>query len=329
MCIILDKVNDVSSTKIASIHVGYSHDVNSKNSVNPAQLIVYSASVDSLADTNAFVLPVYNPDNNPEKIIPLDMSHMSDFFSDLKSIFDVWFGARAKGYSMDGMMMSSNSSRGHLVVHTVGDYKFSVMPHKRDFDRIDTSKLKVNPHAKISIDQHNDNYSFIICQFFKKGKINMSPFGYLCVPKTSDSMIIPTVHGHPHDDNFISGIDGVGYIPNIRLNYNTKIDFEDTSEYDHEIYALIKASEEECSKNPIKVNENDLGKINKLLGKIGKDYNDRKIRLYIPKNIIPKKIKITTVELNRNFIIKPTESHFIKDLECDRMMDERMNIRYD
>lgn len=45
-----------------------------------------------------------------------------------------------------------------LPVHTVGDYQFSMMPLKTDFDRLDCTKLNINPEARASIDIHFNDY---------------------------------------------------------------------------------------------------------------------------------------------------------------------------
>jgi len=317
MCIIADSVKDISTTKIAVFHVGYVFQNQNQNPIpkpipNPAQLVVYSAQVDSVVDKNAFILPIYNPSNQIENIIPLDMSKMPDFFSSVDQIFSKWFPKIMKqSFSMTNSY-SFNESDSFLPVHKVGDYKFSIVPNKIDFNRIDRSHLNIDPTAKISIDMHSNDYSFIVYQFFQRGKIDISPFGYLCIPPTDNSMIVPTIHGHPHDH--MPNIN-MGYVPNFYVNY--KSDFEQTALYDHEIYAIVKCGPESKS-SKINIQESDLQSINNLLKRINKDYQGRNIRIFGPRCFVPKKIEIKSTEINRNLFIDLTGSKFAHDLIIDQ-----------
>lgn len=304
MCICADTVNDISKTKIASFHVGYSLD--SGKTIIPSQLIVYSAMVDSVSKSNAFILPVHNPGNDPKKIIPLDFSRLPDFLTNTKNIFERWYPEEniLFSYSTNTFEMKNNS---YLPVHKVGDYQFSIMPTKYDFDRVDKSKLNINPAAQVSIDAHPDEYSFIVYQFFQKGKLDVTPFGYLCKPSTENTMIIPTIHGHPHEN--LPDV-GIKYIPNMFINYKPK--FEDYADFDHEIYGLVKITE-----NNGKINKKDNKDIDNLLKKIECDYLNRHIRLYAPKNFSPQKIKIKGNKINRNMEINPFGYKIMDDLVND------------
>ena len=88
MSIIVDSVNDVSKTRIFSNHVDFT--INGNGEKVFAQLIVYSANVDSIVDQNAFILPVYNTRNDINAIIPLDFSHVITFMDDIDTIFARW-----------------------------------------------------------------------------------------------------------------------------------------------------------------------------------------------------------------------------------------------
>ena len=304
MCIVADSVKDVSKTKIASLHAAYTLD--DGQTIIPAQLVVYSANVESHTNTNAFILPVYNPGNDHHNIIPLDFSKLPDFFYDLNHIYDRWF--------QENRLWSKNSAECYtnsvetLPVFKVGDYKFSIMPSKMDFNRLNRAQLNVSPTAKIAIDAHSNDYSFIVYQFYQKGQIEITPFGYLCQPCREHAMVIPTIHGHPHDN--VPTV-GLGYVPNMFISY--KSDFEDTAEYDHEIYTLVK--------NPnqtLMVSKKDVVDMDKLLRPITKDYMGRKIRIYTPKSFIPNKFTITGYRENRNILVKPGGFVFVKDLVTDR-----------
>lgn len=312
MCIIADNVKDVSKTKIACFHVGFAFD--GEKSVFPAQLTVYSANIDSQTSTNALILPIFNPGNNPKKIIPLDFSLGSDFFDDLEMIYSKWFGQEIRNkFYFTNCFDEKNDCK--LDVYTVGDYKFSIMPSKLDFNRLDRTQLNINPTSKNSIDMHNNDYSFIVYQFYQKGKIDITPFGYLLECNINDqNLMVPTIHGHPHD-NLITGI---SFQPYADASYNSG--FEETAHYDHEIYALTKDNENFIaieSQNLLKSVSSDVLAINQLLKKINMDYMKRKIRLYVPKKFIPYKIKIKNFEKNRNSIICKNNFTFINDLIID------------
>lgn len=304
MCICADNVKEVSCTKIISFHVGYSLD---KKPIIPGQLVVYSATVESLTNSNAFILPVYNPGNDPSQIIPLDFSELSSFVDDVEAIFNRWFPSmKAQSYNFSNSSESRNSNT--LEVYTVGDYKFSIMPTKYDFNRVDKNQLNVNAIAKTAIDVHPDNYSFIVYQFYQRGKLNITPFGYICPPFDNSKMVIPTIHGHPHD--MLPNI-GTGYIPNMFVPYNSG--FENQADFDHEIYSLAKNPGENSSNN-----KQDVMDIDKLLKTIDTDYMQRKIRIYCPLKFVPNKIKLTGNKMNRNILINYNEINFIRDLLVDR-----------
>jgi len=323
MCIVADSVKNISKTKIASMHIAYTLD--SGITVIPAQLVVYAANVDSSTQTNAFILPVYNPGNNYRKIIPLDFTKIPDFFNVLGSIYDRWFPRDEITAQAFGPSTNSYESKNILPVHKVGDYKFSIMPSKIDFNRLDRLQLNISPTAKTAVDMHSDDYSFIIYQFFQRGQIEITPFAYLCEPCREHAMIIPTIHGHPHDN--VPTV-GLGYVPNMFVSYNS--DFEDTAEFDHEIYTLIKnpagttlSPKEQVTSfsfaegiTPIK--KHDIIDLDKLLRKIITDYMNRNIRLYAPKYFIPNRINIDGYKLNRNILAKIDGNTFVRDLVTDQ-----------
>ena len=59
--------------------------------------------------------------------------------------------------------------------------------------------------------------------------------------------------------------------------------------------------------------------MDKFVKQINVDYLNRSIRIYVPKNFIPRKIKINGMKPNRNLLIKDgnSESTFIYDLTLD------------
>lgn len=304
MCICADNVKEVSNTKICSFHVGYSYDGGAN--ITSGQLIVYSADVDSLTSSNAFILPVYNPGNNAYKIIPLDFSELGSFFYDVDSIFEKWYPKMlSKGLrSFENTFDSTNSSP--LKVHTVGDYKFSIMPSKKDFNRIDRSILNVNPSAKVSIDVHTNDYSFIVCQFFQSGKLNISPFAYLCQAASDYTQVVPTIHGHPHDEIEVPGMRS--------MFFSHKPNFEEKSDFDHTIYCLVKQPN---VVNPV-VGKNDVKDFYRLLKEIKMDYKQKTVAVYPPNNFVPLKFEIKGYKTNRNIAVGVNGMVFLADLELDK-----------
>lgn len=287
MCIVADQVKSVSKTKIASFMIKAGWDQSEKEIY---QLVIYSANIDSVVNKNALILPVYNPGNNPNKIIPLDLSEMSDFFDKLDALYN-----RSNNSKSFGVTYSSNSIS--LPVYRVGNYKFSIMPSKEDFVRLNTSELIVDPAARVSIDVHSNDYSFIVYQFYQKGNIDITPFGYLCKPYKDHQMIIPTIHGHP--DNCIA----------FNSRYIDRNIFEDVSEYDHVIYTLIDKSDGQ------KNDPEFIPKVAKLLSKIKKDYLGRSIAMAIPKSYTKKVITLKDTYKNRNIRNDISGFLFMNDLE--------------
>ena len=124
-------------------------------------------------------------------------------------------------------------------------------------------------------------------------------------------MIIPTVHGHPHGDTDLMGYGGNGMGASL---YNN--DFEDSADYDHEIYTLVKS--DGTSKKA------DIVDMDKLLKDIDSDYMKRSIRVYVPKSFMPNKMLIVGNKRNRNMMVKADGFAFVNDLVVDTMGSSSM-----
>ncbi|BCS83456.1 hypothetical protein QLL95_gp0667 [Cotonvirus japonicus] len=336
MCIVADSVKNVDNTKIASMHVAYKTN-NSK--IIPAQLVVYAATINSSTKTNALILPVYNPGNNTNNIIPLDMSDYSDFFNEMYSLYSRWFPEKTTlSYSRNSI--TNNFDNSTLEVYKVGDYKFSLMPSKKDFIRLNKEELNIDPQSRASIDVHSNDYSFIVYQFYQQGNIDITPFAYLCKPFSENSMIIPTIHGHPDSVDarrpwLISSVPRNFYKDILRNDYSVKsydaihpysdipydrtnesiLNFEPKGDFDHEIYLLVKNKNLQSSK----INQSDVKDFDELLRKINKDYLNNHIEILIPNNFTPKKIKITGTKTNRNIMANLHGEKFVHDLIVDQI----------
>lgn len=304
MCIIADSVESVSKTKIACVSVAHSYD-NGKTIIY-GQLIVYSANINSITESNAIILPIFNPGNDINKIIPLDLSLCTDFFEEIDKLF----------MSMNPYKNSSNefrslsySSHDYLPVHSVGDYKFSIMSSKIDFNRLDRSQLNIHPTSKKSIDMHNDNYSFIVFQFYKRGNIDISPFGYIKINEDNDKLFVPTIHGHP---------DTIAHNYNSKyssLSYN-EADFDNMANYDHTIYSFVRNTNPDMIDNSYSLPV--IVKLNNIFKKITKDYLNQKIKIYVPKLAIMRKNKLDGNYQNRNIIVDCDGYNFLNDLIVDK-----------
>jgi hypothetical protein len=293
MCISSGPVSKIYDTLIASFHVY--HKINNKETKS-SQLIVYKAKVNNLEKTNAFILPVYNPGNDTKKIIPLDLSDQEDFFEIIDNIFR--YDLPGKGRSKSKKSDSDDEDGEKLEVHSVGNYIFSLMSSKEDFNKLDNKKLKVNPHAKVSIDAHSNDYSFIVCQYAQKGELDLEPFGYLCSRMSDRAMMIPTIHGHPS-------------------NKDSKAVFKNKAKFDHNIYCLT-----ESSKNGEDVTEKGINSLNKVLNKLSTDYKDRKVKISLPDNFIPQIISIHGNQVNRNISVTKKGEEFLDDLEIESEEEE-------
>ena len=318
MCIVANEVEDVSNTKIISFNVGYSYD-NGKT-VTPSQLVIYGADIDNISKSNALILPVYNPSHDTNLIIPLDLSKVPDIFESVGDIYKRWKLVEPT-YSMNSKSFSANDSeKGYLSVKKAGDYKFSILNYASDFDRINPNELTINKHAKISVDMHTNEYSFIVYQFSGVGNVEIAPFGYLCQlgqSGKSDSMIIPTIHGHPHVSADPSSF--FNRIPDFR--FNAKNEFEQMSDFNHKIYVLCKSTEYgRMQSYGVIPNKTDATDLKHLLKTINTDYMGLQITIYPPIIFTPRLLKLDGKLANRNIKIDGEFGHsFLYDLNCDKM----------
>src|ERR1700747_818267 len=165
MCIVANTVDDVKATKIACFQVKCLID----GVENDYLLTIYNAIIMTQNSSNALILPVYNPTNNVHNIIPLDMSDNEFIFQEMRGYFDKNYGRATKGVLPNAN--NSHVSIDLLKVFNVGNYKFSIMSNKNDFNRINKQELNIADEARTSINAHNMNYSFIVYQFTGSGYI--------------------------------------------------------------------------------------------------------------------------------------------------------------
>lgn len=299
MCIVADKVEDVSNTRIVSFQCQYViKDGDIKSDPVSVQLVVYETNMKNNAESNALILPVYNVGNNPDNILPLDFSSLPEFINDINKVYENNILRYKTINNSSGRFLGGGSL---LAVNTVGDYKFSIVPSKYDFDKIDKSELNIDPAAKVSVDVHSDDYSFIVYQFSAKGKLQITPFGYLCQNYQADSMIVPTIHGHPEE-----GPTG--------LLQNNLASFERMAYFDHAIYTLIDAYDDDFVVDNGILYSCGHKQLQHVLNKIEKDYLGRNISITIPNQFKAGKIKINGHQLNKNLIVNAKGHGFMNDL---------------
>jgi len=290
---------------------------------------------------------VYNPGNNPDSILALDFSSYPNFFKDLKELYDEIFGInelRSKNFSQNSMSLDSYG--GKLAVHKVGDYKFSIMPSKNDFSKLDQSQLNVAPGALTSINVHSMDYSFLVCQFNGSGTV--SPFGYVSKRVPNDKMIIPTIHGHPESDqdldlkeepisfsgftignqfthpnqiNSFTSMDRM-FAPNKSIDKNKSHNkshatgvFDEVGDFDHSIYIMAKFNPE----HKTNLSNTHYVKFDSMLNKVERDHKQREVKLFLVKGCNPYKKELVGDFKNRNMIVGgPNSLSFYKDLIHDQ-----------
>ena len=283
------------------------------------QLVIYSADVgiDATAAMrkgdpraavqegarDAFILPVYNPNNDPDAIVPLDITN-KDFFSTLNFLVK----PKSKGASL-GFKLGGGPK--FLEVHTVGDASFTILPHKRDLARLNEVLLPISPVARQAVNAHSDSYSFIVYKMkLSAEKTNaVPPFGYLC-PRYKHGLFVPTVHGH----------DGA---------------FKNVDEFDHEFYFFYDAFEGkplEAGEFPwpaeyvldIAEGRRWIDQLNKLVkSSIGNDWKFRTVTLECdthPNGLITAYREIHGTRANRNMCFLSKDAAFlcVNDLVIDQ-----------
>lgn len=297
MCIVADIVIEVHNTRIFVCNCAYMQT--ESNDITPVELVIYSADVNSSTKSNAVILPVYNPTGKTSNIIPLDLSACPQILDDIEAQFKRW-DPQVKSYmSTNGRGIETDSFSEPLPVHTVGDYQFSIMSSKKDFNRLDKTKLRVNPQSKKSIDVHSMDYSFIVFQFFKGGDLHLSPFGYIAPLSSSYDHFVPAIHGHPHVDSEYYGVPS---------EHKMSSPFEDTAHYDHLIMYITK------SDNVKDRRTEDAKSMDDILKNIRSDYLQQEVKILFPNKFTHGKFTLKGNYANRNIAIKNGKYWFIDDL---------------
>lgn len=219
MCIFSGEIEHVSNTKIFTSVVYPSRMVIKKvNGVQkgfkipegkPLQIIIYSNSVQSsdftkLVDTNvpgiktpmsAMILPVpLIKGSNRIKI--LDMSKYGNFFEDIDMVFpststNGFRGLINQSYGLD--------EDGMLNIEYVGNYKASIVPNFKSFDKLKYDEFNLTADVKKLLQNYyKDGFAFIVCILNNKNSkpSQFHPFAYVHELRTDGRIFIPTRHYH-------------------------------------------------------------------------------------------------------------------------------------
>lgn len=188
MCIIAGEVRQVSNTNILVA------PMKTKNAQGgDRQLTVYCNSV-TTKNRGAMILPFPARQVLGDETAGcefFDLSNYTHLFHDLKDLcWPAYFTSQSS-------MTFSNSATPQLKVYDVGSYKASIVPHVRDFQRLN-QLYRISP-ALIHFmqNQYPQHFSFVVCQL----DVNKTyhPFGYIHDMLPNNQMFIPTMHWHQHE----------------------------------------------------------------------------------------------------------------------------------
>ena len=181
MCIINDKVKEVSNTKIL---------VSPDNSYTN-QLTIYSNNIENDSKNNAMILAVPNIDT----IKFIDMSNYKDIFKDCEDCF-VEPRSRSNG-------ISKGMTKSFLEVIQSGSYSVSIARSIKDLKRIDSDNLFVIEEECYDFIKKEysemSNFGFLVCLLNNNTKKNdYTPLAYTHSIYNNE-LFIPTIHYHKHE----------------------------------------------------------------------------------------------------------------------------------
>jgi hypothetical protein len=325
-------VKNISDVKIACFVIGYekiqkqtqihgniannfrsNYENNIKKNIIPLQLVVHQLQIDMDDNyaNNSIILPVYNPSNDIKNIIPVDMSQTANFFNELET--QQTSNGMYPFFSTKDNIKLSNKLDDNLHVHDVGDYKITLVPSKKYFINNVDGNITIDIHnvAKLSIEQHSNDYSFIIYEFVGRGKIKILPFGYICPLLHHSKLFIPTINGQPCPDD--EQYNERSFV------YNSSV-FQNNSKYDNEIFIIHVVNATENIK--LNISDCELQKINNIsifLNRyIKKDLYGNDLKILLGKKSKLQKINLNGIKSNRNIIVENGQIKFLFDLLIDK-----------
>jgi len=178
MCIFSRNVEHVSATKIFA-----------RGLPDGRQVLIYAMDV-AMAEDLAMVLPLPVPANGPDDAVEfVSLEAYPTLFDDLKRAFPriVALG-RSKGIEDLEQSLS-------LVVHTVGAFEASFVPHPRDFARLD-ARFRLPGRVLDAVPAYAD-WGFAVFQLrAARDGTSIHPMALRFPRRDRRAVFFPTVHVH-------------------------------------------------------------------------------------------------------------------------------------
>ncbi len=196
MCCFAQSVQSVANTRIFARLTGQG-----------GQFLVYQMDYQSLTP-NAMILPL--PAALPakeESIRFLSLKEYPQFFRDL----DRGFPGEPVSRSRNLPISSQLETKSQLVVHDVGDYVASFVPHMDDFDRLDP-RFVIPQSSWNKIPGYAD-YSFAVFQLKSLGG-TVHPIAMEFQTRWPEQIFFPTVHIHDGEVHDKEHFDHLVYLQN-------------------------------------------------------------------------------------------------------------------
>jgi hypothetical protein len=177
MCMFSRHVEHVAATKIFA---GVAPD--------GRQTLIYSMTV-TVGEPLAMVLPLPVPANGPDDAVELvNLEGYAELFVDLKKAFpDTGIYPQALG-------RSRNAPPPKLVVHQVGAFVASYVPHARDFARLDP-RFRLPPGVLDALPHYTD-WGFAVFQLDKTKQKPIHPMAMRFPRRDPASIFFPLTHVH-------------------------------------------------------------------------------------------------------------------------------------
>lgn len=153
------------------------------------QSLIYSMTV-TVGEPLAMVLPLPVPANGPEDAVELvNLEGYADLFADLKKAFpDSGMFMQPLGIGRGGPPSKK------LVVHEVGAFVASYVPHSRDFARLDP-RFRLPPNILDAIPHYGD-WGFAVFQLAKGKQKQIHPMALRFPRRVAGSLFFPLTHVH-------------------------------------------------------------------------------------------------------------------------------------
>lgn len=177
MCMFSQRVEHVSATKIFA-----------GGAPDGRQALIYSMTV-TAAEPLAMVLPLPVPGAGPDDAVEfVNLEHYPELFGDLEKAFpDQTLFAQSLGRAL--------RPRGKpLVVHEVGAFVASYVPHARDFARLDP-RFRLAPSVLDALPHYAD-WGFAVFQLERSKQKQIHPMAMRFPRRDPEAIYFPLTHVH-------------------------------------------------------------------------------------------------------------------------------------